>query len=90
MKEQQMSTTEQEFLWKLTEVLGECEELKEMIPDEWPEEARDETRGNIDLAMMLLKTPHKGLSVMDYSPEDGSCEVLRISKDPPGTEPEKD
>ena len=78
-----MSTTEEEFLWKVTEILGECEELKEMIPDEWPEEAQEQARRNIKLIMSMLKRPHTGLSILEYSPENGSSLTLHISKDPP-------
>ena len=78
-----MSTTEEEFLWKLTEILGQCEELKEMIPDEWPEEAQEQARTKMCTVMNLLRVPHSGLSLLRYSPEDGSSLTLHISKDPP-------
>ena len=81
-----MSTTEQEFLWKVTEILGECEELKEMIPDEWPDEAKKQAQINIDLIVRRLTHPHSGLSLLEYSPEDGSSLTLHISKDPPQPE----
>ena len=78
-----MCPTEQEFLSKLTEILGECEELKEMIPDEWPEEAQEQARTRMCTVMNLLRVPHSGLSLLEYSPEDGSSLTLHMSKEPP-------
>ena len=78
-----MSTTEEEFLWKLAEILGECEELRVMIPDEWPEEVQEQAKTRICTVMNLLRSPHSGLSLLEYSPEDGSSLTLHMSKEPP-------
>lgn len=78
-----MCPDEQEYLWKLTEVLGVCSELQDVLPDEWSDEAKAEAGRKIDLAMHMLQNPHRGFRVVEYSAENGTCKVLRISDAPP-------
>ena len=67
-----MSTTEKEFLSKVNDILGQCEELQEMVPDEWPEDVKGQAQISIDLILRRLSHPHSGLSLVEHSPEDGS------------------
>ena len=78
-----MSTTEQEFLSRVNDILSECEELKDMIPDEWSEEAQEQAKTRMCTVMNLLRSPHPGLSLLEHSPEDGSSLTLHMSKEPP-------
>ena len=82
-----MAASENEFLGKLLEVIDECEELKEMIPDDWPPEAQEQAHRKIDLVTSMLRNPHSGLHLFEEPTEDGSLLTLRISKEPPEVGP---
>ena len=76
-----MAKNEDDFLGRLDEMLDQCRELKEMIPDEWTEEEKVQARQMLEMAESQLQRPNSYMSLLPGS-EPGTFSILGIMKDP--------